>query len=134
MSLGDTDVICFIKWLFFIALYRYTNKIPKFQVIYKSEVLYNQNVLKTTQTATSPFASHKLVASDHQCVRHPCRSFHPFSCSGGVAQLIILSWSGYKFQTENLSIKLQRWRSKVFSWYCGEHKSSKTSCNLSMPL
>ena len=90
--------------------------------------------LKTTQTATSPFASHKWVASDHQCVRHPCRSSHTFSRSGGVAQLIIVGWSGSEFQTGNSSIKLQKWRSEVWSWYCGEQKSSITSCNLSVPL
>ena len=107
---------------------------PTFTSYIQEWVLYNWNVLKTTQTATSPFASHKWAASDHQYVRHPCRSSHTFSRSGGVAQLIIMGWSGSEFQTGNSSIKLQKWRSEVWSWFCWEHNLSITSCNLSLPL
>ena len=107
---------------------------PTFTSYIQERVLYNWNVLKTTQTATSPFASHKWAASDHQYVRHSCRSSHTFSRSGGVAQHIIVGWSGSEFQTGNSSIKLQKWRSEVWSWYCGEQNLSITSCNLSVPL
>ena len=85
----------------------------------------------------SPFASDKWVAGDHQCVRHPCnpwRSSHTFSRSGGVAQLIIMGWSGSEFHTGNSSIKLQKWRSEVWSWSCRKHKIILTPCNFMMPL
>ena len=65
---------CFIKWLFFTALYRYTSNILQFQVTHKSEVPPNWNTLKTNQTTTSPFASHKWIAS----VRHLAKLLTPF--------------------------------------------------------
>ena len=66
-------------------------------------------LLDSTQTASTP--SIFLRNGDEQSSMYQIS----FSCSGAVAQRIIVGWLGSEFQTGNSSIKLQKWSCEVWS-------------------
>ena len=117
VGLGDTDLILLYQMAILyspVQIHQQYFAVPSYTQEWSTPKLkYLQNQSDYNFSICFPQVDSKCKTS--------CKTSHTFSCSGGVAQLIIMGWSGSKFQKGNLSIKLQKWWSEVWSQYFGEY-------------